>query len=132
MKKFGIIAILFVLSFALYAEVGESDLYYVNVKVVRAFMHNKGYYVIYKTSMKDMAEVFIPYSWFKPGDNRAKLKNASGRIDPYLSLYSKNGQFHHINVVLPIENPSDLVWGTLRSPKDYDDKFNVETVEFKY
>lgn len=132
MKKFGFFMLLCLLTFGVFADVKESDLYYVNVKVVRAFSHSKGYYIIYRTSSRNLAEVFVPFTWFKSGDGRANLKNSSGRIDPYLSLYTKNGEFDHINIVLPIENPTDLVWGTLRNPKEYDSKFDVETVQFKY
>lgn len=133
MKKFRFFALFFLLSFGLFADVKESDLYYVRVKIVRAFMHKNGYYIIYRTSDMGMAEVAIPYSWFKPNDKRAHLVKSSGRIDPYLSLYTKNGEFSHIKVALPTEDPKNSVWGLLRAPSDYDSKFeNVETIEFKY
>ena len=106
MKKIGFLAILFALSFGLFAEVKESDLYY--------------------------AEVFIPYTWFKPGDKRAVLVNTTDRIDPYLSLYTKNGEFDHIKVALPTTSPKSAVWGILRYPTEYDSKFDVEKIEFKY
>lgn len=132
MKKLGIIALFAMLSFGLSADIVESDLYYVNVKVIRAFTHSKGYYIIYRTSGLGTAEAFIPYSWFKPGDKRAILKKASGRIEPYLSLYTKSGEFDHICVVLPIDNPKAGVWGTLRDPARYDASFDVESIEFEY
>ena len=132
MKKIGFLAILFALSFGLFAEVKESDLYYVRVNVVRAFMHSKGYYIIYRTSGMDLAEVFIPYTWFKPGGKRAVLVNTTDRIDPYLSLYTKNGEFDHIKVALPTTSPKSAVWGILRYPTEYDSKFDVEKIEFKY
>ncbi|MEL3909336.1 MAG: hypothetical protein P1P64_10080 [Treponemataceae bacterium] len=133
MKKLKFFVLFFVLSFGLFAEVKESELFYVRVKVVRAFMHQKGYYIVYRTSNMGLAEVSIPYSWFKPNDKRAHLVNSSGRIDPYLSLYTKNGEFNHIKVALPVDNPKDPIWGLLRAPSDYDSNFeNVETIEFKY
>lgn len=132
MKKLGVIAFLFTLTFGLFAEVKESDLYYVNVPIVRAFMHTRGYYIIYRTPKNSLGEVFVPYEWFKPNDKRARLRNSSGRIVPYLSLYTKAGEFDHINVVIPIENPTDLVWGFLKSPSQYNDKFDIETIEFTY
>lgn len=132
MKKFGMMLFLLTLIFGSFADVKESDLYYVQAPIVRAFMHRKGYYIIYRTSTKNLSEVYIPFSWFKPGDGRAHLKNSTGRTTPYLSLFTKDGTFHHINIVLPVENPRDAVWGLLKNPGAYDDKFNVETVEFQY
>lgn len=132
MKKFFALLILLGVTAGLVAEVTESDLYYVNVKIVRAFIHSKGYYIIYRTSGMDLAEAFIPYSWFKPGDKRAVLSKASGRIDPYLSLYTKNGEFDHIRVVLPTDDLKAPVWGTLRNPARYNDSFDIDSIEFKY
>lgn len=132
MKKNLFIAFLFLFSFGVFADVKESDLYYVSVRVVRAFHHSKGYYIVYRSKSNELAEVYIPYKWFKSDDGRAKLKNCSDRIDPYISLYTKNGEFDHINVALPIENRSDPVWGFLRSPQKYDEKFDIETIQFVY
>lgn len=132
MKKFGMFMLFCVLCLGAFAEVQESDLYYVNVKVLRAFTHRKGYYIIYRTSKMELAEAFIPYSWFKPADKRAKLDDTMGDIDPYLSLYTKDGKFDHVKVVLPLENPKDLTWGTLRYPYKYDESFNNETLELKF
>lgn len=132
MKKLGFLALLLTVSFGLFAEVKESELYYVRVRVVRAFTHQKGYYVIYSTPNMGLAEAFIPYSWFKPGDKRAVLTNTTDRIDPYLSLYTKNGEFDHIKVALPLTSPKSSVWGWLRTPAEYDSKFDVETIEFQY
>ncbi|PIE98754.1 MAG: hypothetical protein CR988_01935 [Treponema sp.] len=131
-KKF--VFVLFLISIfctAIFAEVKKSELYYVNVKILRIFTHSKGYYVIYRRAGLKTGEAFIPYEWFSIRDGRAKLEKASGRIDPYMSLFSKNGEFDHVKLYVP-SSPKSPEWGNLRNQSEYDDKFNIEALELKY
>lgn len=135
-KKFKLFVIAFLVfsifvSVALWAEIKESELYYVNMQILRIYTHSKGYYIIYRKSGLESGEAFIPYSWFKPQDGRAVMGNHDGRITPYLSYYTKNGEFDHIKLVIP-KDPKHLIWGTLKNEHKYDDSFDIEALDLDY
>ncbi len=114
------------------ATTEEADIYYINVRIVKIFSHPKGYYVVYKRSGLKTGEAFIPYEWFSPKDGRAVITRVNNRVAPYLTFFLKDGKFDHIKISAPedLKNPA---WGTLQTPKNYDDKFEgVETLELKF
>ena len=113
-------------------KIEEADVYYVNVQILKIFVHPKGYYVIYRKSGLKHDEVFIPSEWLNPSDGRGKMELVNTRINPYLSFYIKDGKFDHIKIAAPKDLTSP-VWGTLKYPADYDSKFaGVESLELKF
>ncbi len=110
----------------------EADVYYINVRIIKIFSHPKGYYVIYKRAGLKKGEVFIPFEWFAASDGRAKMTRVNTRVAPYLSFFLRDGKFDHVKVAAPklLTHPA---WGTLKTPKDYNEKFEgVETLELKF
>lgn len=110
----------------------EADLYYVNVQIVKAYQHTKGYYIIYRRANMQTGEMFIPHSWFSPQDGRGEVRRINARISPYMSVFTKNGKFEFVKVALPVNNPQHSVWGLLQNPSEYDGKFANETVELEF
>lgn len=139
MKKSILSLVFLVLIFSLFAivpafsqKLDESNVYYVNVQILKIFAHSKGFYVIYRRAGLKHAEVFIPKSWIEPQDGRAKMELVNTRVNPYLSFYIKDGKFDHIKIAAPrdLGNP---VWGALKAPNEYDGKFDgVESLELKF
>lgn len=112
-------------------KIEQSDVYYFNVPIVKVFVHSKGYYVIYRKPDLKSEEAFIPHKWFSPSDGRAMIQTINNRVNPYLSVYLKGGKFNFAKLALP-ENVKHPIWGMLKSPKEYDDKFNNESIELKF
>ena len=110
----------------------EAELYYVNVQIIKAYQHNKGYYIIYRRANMQTGEVFIPHSWFSPKDGRGEVRRINARISPYMSVFTKNGKFEFVKVSLPVNNPQHPVWGFLQNPSEYDGRFATETVELEF
>ena len=110
----------------------EAELYYVNVPIVKAYQHNDGYYIIYRRANMQTAEVFIPHKWFSPADGRGEVRRINAKINPYMSIFTKEGKFEFVKVSLPVNNPSHPVWGFLPNPSEYDGKFNNETIEIQF
>lgn len=134
-KKLVVLLVLLISCFQvtsnLFSDISESDLYYVNRPIIRVFTHRLGYCVIYRTSNLGMAQACVPYSWFKPQDGRAQLQLVSGRIDPYISLYTRDGAFDHVKLALP-KSEQHSVWSFLKAPSDYDHLFDIEEITFEF
>ncbi len=110
----------------------EADVYYINVRIIKIFPHNKGYYVVYKRPGLKTGEVFVPVEWFSASDGRAVMNRVNTRVSPYLSFFIREGKFDRIKIYAP-QDLNSPIWGTLQTPKNYDDKFEgVETLELKF
>lgn len=139
MKKpvFGIAIFALILSFfvsipAFSQKVEQADVYYVNVQILKIFAHQKGFYVIYKTSDSKHIETFIPKAWLEPTDGRANMELVNTRVHPYLSFFIKDGKFDHVKIAAPRDIRHNI-WGTLAAPNEYDSKFDgVEALELKF
>ncbi len=135
MKKMTLLLISFLLIFSIFAILPatgeESDLYYVNVKILKIFPHQLGYYVIYRRAGLKTGEVYIPQAWFDRKDQRAILILTDSNVDPYLTIVSRKGEFDHVQVVASkdITNPT---WGVMSPGADVGDKFKVEKLALEY
>lgn len=106
-------------------ESNSSRMYYVNLPVVKVFSHRLGYRVIYRRANFEMAEIYLPSAWFSPRVGKALLRHAPVRVDPYLSFFMEGNTLTYVKLTLP-RSLSSPVWGTLKSPSEYDDKFDVQ------
>lgn len=124
--------LLFGLFTALPVASEESDMYYTTATIIKAFPHQNGYYIIYRspTSLKS-SEFFIPKEWFDRRDSRAVLNLTDQNISPYLAIVTKGGKFDHIRITLP-KDISNNVWGTLTSGVPYNDKFTATELKLEY
>lgn len=128
-----LISLLLVFSFCalIPAVAEESDMYYVNVPILKVFPHKLGYYVIYRKGNLQAAEVFIPLKWFDRSDLRAVINKSTDDINPYFSYLTKNGEFDHIRLHLP-QSINHQVWGVLQSGSKYDKNFDSNTFKLEY
>ena len=128
-----LISLFLILSFCaiLPAAAEETDLYYVNVPILKIFPHKLGYYVIYRRSNLKTGEAYIPLKWFDHKDLRAVLNRTTDDITPYFSYLTKNGEFDHIRLNLP-KNIQHPVWGVLQSGAKFDKKFDSDTFKLEY
>lgn len=135
MKKTAKILISLVLIFSFCALIPavaeESDLYYVNVPILKVFPHKLGYYVIYRKGNLQAGEAFVPLKWFDRSDLRAIMHKSTDDINPYFSYITKNGEFDHIRLHVP-QNIKHPAWGVLQSGSTYDEKFNADTFKLEY
>lgn len=135
MKKITLLLISFCLFFSICTIVPltseESDMYYVNVQILKIFPHKLGYYVIYRRAGLKTGEVYIPKEWFDRRDQRAILNLTDANIDPYLTIVSKKGEFNYIQVVAH-KNVRHPTWGVLSPGADVAEKFKVEKLALEY
>jgi hypothetical protein len=136
MKKATLLLISFIMIFGIFAALpaaaGESDLYYVNVPIVKIFPHRLGYYVIYRRSGLQTGECFIPAKWLARSDQRAIYMSVKSNINPYLSIVMKKGEFEHVRIYAP-QDLRNQAWGVLDGTRaDMEEKFNIEKLDIKF
>lgn len=128
-----ILAFMIVLSFfaVIPAASQESDMYYINVPILKIFPHRQGYYVIYRRSGLKTGEAYVPKTWLDRRDQRAIMNLYTGDIAPYMTIVLKEGEFNHVRVVVP-KNLKHPVWGVMGMREDLDPKFEVEKLDIKF
>ncbi len=135
MKKSSLAIIALTLILGLFAVVpavaADSDLYYVNVPILKIFPHKLGYYVIYRRAGLKTGEIYIPHAWFDRRDSRAILNLTEQNVTPYLTIVTRNGEFDHIRVVAK-KNIQHNTWGTIGQNALNADRFNVEKLNVEY
>ncbi|MBN1616114.1 MAG: hypothetical protein JW875_02285 [Spirochaetales bacterium] len=135
MKKSSLAIIALTLILGLFTVVpavaADSDLYYVNVPILKIFPHKLGYYVIYRRAGLKTGEIYIPHAWFDRRDSRAILNLTEQNVTPYLTIVTRNGEFDHIRVVAKKNNQHNT-WGTIGQNALNADKFNVEKLNVEY
>jgi len=105
------------------AESKESELYYVNTRLLKIFPHTKGYYVIYRRAGLNVGEAFIPITWFSSKENKADISFINTRINPYISFFIREGKCEYVRISAP-RNIASQIWGVLLNSQKYDEKFD--------
>ncbi len=135
MKKAVLLLVSFMLVFsfvaALPAAAEESDMYYVNVQILKIFPLHEGYYVIYRRAGLKTGEAYIPNAWLDRRDQRAVLNLTNNSVSPYLSIVYRNGEFDHVRIMASkdLQNPT---WGTMVERSDQPDKFKIEKLDLQF
>ncbi|MFO7850673.1 MAG: hypothetical protein R6V67_12025 [Spirochaetia bacterium] len=134
MKKRNIFyALIFFLLIAGVAGAETSEFFVKTVPVNKVYQHRLGYRVAYPKSDHTMGILYIPHKWFnREADTeevaKAELATGSGPAYPYLSIFWKNGEFHHIRLYVK-QNLQDVSYGQLDNPEAFNDRFDVDTLD---
>jgi len=135
MKKAVLLLVAFMLVFSVVAVMPaaaeESDMYYVNVQILKIFPLHEGYYVIYRRAGLKAGEAYIPQTWLDRRDQRAVLNLTEQNITPYLSVIYKGGEFDHVTIVAA-KNLQHPTWGNMVERDDQPDKFNIEKLDLQF
>jgi len=94
---------------ALAAE--DSSLYPVRLDVVKVFSHSDGYKILYRKGAANVAELYIPITWFVPG-GKAELIRGNDSAFPFVMVYYRDGKFDHLKLCVKT-SIKDLSWGQL-------------------
>lgn len=131
MAKRAILAILLLVGFLLPLFAVESEYFVKTVLIEKVYPHSKGYRVLYVKSNLQLGEIYLPHSWFYQAGGKGELVYGDDPSYPFFSVFYKDGEFSHIRLYLK-RDYNDPSWGVLRNPDQYDDKFNVDTLEIEY
>lgn len=115
-------------SFAQAAYSNPKDAYYKVVPLVKVWMHQLGYLVQFWTSKSQIANIYIPLTWFNQGPNsKADIIYGNEPGYPYLAIFWVDGKFDHVNLYV-LNSYDSLTWGVLNQALDLTSQFNVQEV----
>ncbi|MDR2094095.1 MAG: hypothetical protein LBP76_01075 [Treponema sp.] len=114
------------------AEEKKSDFFYINVPVEKVYIHQKGYVVQYRAGTIKTNMVYIPIEWFREAGGKADLINLpKGKAWPYLTIFTKAGQFSHLRLYIRRETAHES-WGNIPSNVNIEDRFDVEEIKLEF
>ncbi len=136
MKKTTLLILSFALIFGLFAAApaaaDESELYYINVPILKIFPHRLGYYIIYRRNGLKTGEYFIPTKWLDRRDQRAILNLTESTVNPYLTIVMRKGEFDHITIVAA-RDTHHPTWGVFTgSATQYDENFKADKLDLQF
>jgi hypothetical protein len=110
------------------ANSNPKDAYYKSVPVIKVWMHQLGYMVQFWTSKSQIAEIYIPLTWFNQGpSSKADIIYGNEPGYPRLVIFWVDGKFDHINLYV-LDSYNSLTWGVLSQATDLTSKFDVQDV----
>ena len=145
-KLLMILSVLFVFSFAIFADNGSSasapertegkwtDISYVNVPVLKVMEGKDGYVVIYQKNKVGVGNVVLPKKWAH-GTNEAprklKFRQVKTALGAYMTIVKDGGEFKRVILSIPM-NKSNSIWGLADYRKEMEgtDKDTLEDLEF--
>ena len=115
-------------SFAQQASANPKDAYYKSVPLIKVWMHQLGYMVQFWTSKSQVANIYVPLTWFNQGpDSKADIIYGNEPSYPRLVIFWVDGKFDHVNLYV-LNNYDSLTWGVLSQATDLTSQFNVQDV----
>jgi hypothetical protein len=110
------------------ASTNPKDAYYKVVPIAKVWMHQLGYMVQFWTSKSQIANIYIPLTWFNQGAaSKADIIYGNEPGYPYLSIIWVDGKFDHVKLYV-LNNYNSLTWGVLSQATDLTAQFNVQEV----
>jgi hypothetical protein len=126
------VCLAFVCSAAMWAtETTTSDLYYINVPIVRVLQHRDGYVVYYQKKAQGIGKTYIPKKWFAKTERKAYLDPLDGYMGSFLTIYYNQGEFQRVRLNLPTD-PRHAVWGGVYNGNDGAELFDIDTIDIVY
>ena len=131
MKRLALVLLL-IIGCTLILSAVESDYYVKTLYVQKVYTHELGYKIEYRRSNSMyLAEAYLPLAWFGHPESPAKLVYANDNAVPFVNVYWKNGEFHHL-VLFVHSSLNHLSWGTLPKTEETANQFNIDEPEFVF
>jgi len=110
----------------------ESPYYVKTLYIEKIFPHELGYKIEYRRSNSIyLAEAYLPLAWFGKTDGPARLVYANDNSVPFVNVYWRNGEFHHL-VLFVHESLGHLSWGTLAKTEEVASEFDIDEPAFVF
>ena len=108
----------------------EPQVFVKTVPIMKVLAHPLGYRVLYVKSTMEVADFYVPYSWFKPG-GKGEVVFGSGRSYPFFSVFYVDGKFDHVRLYL-VDKMGHVSWGSMKKREGDSNRFDVETLDLEY
>lgn len=138
MKKLAVfVAIALFMSVAAFSQENEktgekwSNFSYFNVPVLKIMEAREGFLITYQKNGLGTGTTVIPKKWAKGNEENPRklvMRSTSGTVQPYMSVVSKDGQFHRVILTVPVSKRHP-VWGLLEYSSTNMEGVDKETME---
>ena len=111
----------------------ESEYYYFNVPIEKIYSYRKGYIVLYRKGVNQMARTYLPGDWFASVDGKGEyIGLGSGHEWPSMSVYYKQGEFSHVRLRVR-RHRSHETWGVVPLNVNIDEFFEgIEEIRLEF
>jgi hypothetical protein len=109
----------------------ESEMFVKSMHIVKVYPHQKGYRIVYMKSGLDIGVTYFPMEWFYGAANKGEVIYGKDPAYPYMSIFWKNGEFHHVRLYLE-ESKNAQSWGDIDNPQAIEGNFDIETLEIEF
>ena len=131
MKKI-VLVLLLMIGVTLILSAVDSDYYVKTLYIEKVYPHELGYKIEYRRSNSMyLAEAYLPLDWFGSPDSPAKIVYANDNSVPFVNVYWKNAEFHHL-VLFVHSSYQDLSWGTLQKTDEVASRFDIDEPAFVF
>lgn len=115
-----------------FAQSSDDAFFVKTIPLIKVYSHQLGYKVLYLKGGAQVAEMYLPLTWFGQTAGRAQLIWGVGSEFPYLSLFYKGDKFDHLRLYVHKDMLS-ATWGILQmSMADAGPLFKVEEPPLNY
>lgn len=108
-----------------------SNFNYYNVPILKIMEAREGFMIIYQKNGIGTGTTVIPKKWAKGNEEnprKLKMRSTSGTVQPYMSVVSKDGEFHRVILTVPVSKRHP-VWGVLEYNSTNMEGVDKETLE---
>ena len=131
MKKIALLLLLMI-GFTLILSAAESDFYVKTLYIEKVYPHALGYKIEYRDpNSMYLGAAYLPLEWFGRPDSPARLVYARDTSVPFVNVYWKNGEFHHL-VLFVHESLQHISWGSLAQTAGVADRFDIDEPGFVF
>ena len=140
MKKYallGFLAFFLFLGASLFAQqkatYRESEYYYYNIPIEKIYTYRKGYVILYRKGVNQMAQTYLPEEWFNDIGGRGELVAlGAGKEWPSMTVYYYQGEFSHVRLRVRREKSHES-WGVVPLNVNIDEYFkDIEEVKLEF
>ncbi|HUX42233.1 MAG TPA: hypothetical protein VMV83_13790 [Rectinemataceae bacterium] len=127
-RRIVILVVLVALALGLAAD--TSSYYPVRLDVVKIYSHADGYRLVYRQGPINLADVYVPITWFVPG-GKAEIVFGHDTAYPYAMVFYKDGVFDHIRIYASSDR-TDSSWGVLDSQAGKGKFADIKDLQIKF
>jgi hypothetical protein len=126
------VTLLLLAGLPLFAQTQTSDnqpqAYYKTIPIMKIWLHPLGYLIQYFNSKQQVAQIYVPLTWFNKGINsKAEILYGNEKDYPYCTIYWVDGKFDHIRI-FALTNFESGTWGVLELATDRTKQFDIQDV----
>ena len=110
------------------SQANPQQAYYKTIPILKIWLHPLGYLIQYLNSRQQVAQLYVPLTWFNKGAmSKAEILYGNSRDYPYVTIFWVDGKFDHLRIYALTDFESGT-WGVLGTDIDFSKQFDIQDV----